>query len=43
MGWMANAKPRPLYPWEGDPVPIVQAVGLVRGAVWPGAAKLAAT
>ena len=22
-GWVVNATPRPLYPWERDPVPIV--------------------
>jgi hypothetical protein len=25
--WVVNAMPRPLYPWEGDPVPIVQEAG----------------
>jgi hypothetical protein len=29
MGWVANATPRPLYPLERDPVPIVQEAG------WP--------
>jgi hypothetical protein len=24
MGWVVNAIPRPLYPWERDQVPIVQ-------------------
>jgi hypothetical protein len=24
MEWMVNAKPRSLYPWERDPVPIVE-------------------
>jgi len=42
MGWVVNAKPRPLYPREEDPVHIVQEVGLAPGSVWKGAAKLAA-
>jgi len=24
MEWMVNAKPRSLYPWERDPIPIVE-------------------
>jgi hypothetical protein len=27
MGWMVNSTPRPLYPRERDPVPIVQEAG----------------
>jgi hypothetical protein len=34
MGWVVNATPRPLYPRERDPVPIVQEVGWVTGPVW---------
>ena len=31
-GWVVNATPRPLYPWERDPVPIVQEVGWAPGS-----------
>ena len=27
MGWVIKATPRPLYPWERYPVPIVQEAG----------------
>ena len=27
LGWVINATPRPLYPREKDPVPILQGVG----------------
>jgi hypothetical protein len=37
MGWMVNAMPRPLYPWERDPVPIVWEAGWTPGSVWTGA------
>jgi hypothetical protein len=33
MGWLVNATPRPLYPRERDPVPIVQEAGWVPGPV----------
>jgi hypothetical protein len=23
VGWVVNATPQPLYPWERDPIPIV--------------------
>ena len=26
-GWLVNATPRPLYPWDRNPVPIVQEAG----------------
>ena len=32
--WVVNATPRPLYPWERDPVPIVQEAGWAPGPVW---------
>jgi len=41
MGWVVNATPRPLYPRETDPVPIVQEAGWVPGPVWTGAESLA--
>jgi len=34
---VVNAKPRPLYPRERDPVPIVQETGWASGPVWTGA------
>ena len=34
---MVNATPRPLYPQERDPVPIVQEAGWAPGLVWKGA------
>ena len=43
MGWVVNAKPRPLYPREEDPVLIVQGVGLAPVPVWTDTAKLATT
>jgi hypothetical protein len=33
-GWMVNATPRPLYPRERDPVPIVYEAGWAPGPVW---------
>jgi hypothetical protein len=36
---MVNATPRPLYPLERDPVPIVQEAGWAQGPVWTGAEK----
>ena len=43
MGWVANATPRPLYPQERGPVPILHEAGLAPGPVWTGAEKLAPT
>jgi hypothetical protein len=43
MGWVVNATPRPLYPRERDPVPIVQEDGWAPGPVWTGAENLAPT
>ena len=34
MGWVFNVTPRPLYPRERDPVPIVWDAGWVTGPVW---------
>ena len=42
-GWVVNATPRPLYPHERDPVPIVQDGGWAPGPVWTGAENLAPT
>jgi hypothetical protein len=33
-GWVVNVTPRPLYPLERDPVPIVQEAGWAGGPVW---------
>ena len=41
MGWMVNATPRPLYPLERHPVPIVQESEWTPGPVWKGARSLA--
>ena len=38
---MVNVTPRPLYPRERDPVPIVYEAGWAPGAVWTGAENLA--
>ena len=43
MGWVVNATPRPLYPWERHPVPIVQEAGWAPGPFWTGAENLAPT
>jgi len=32
-GWVVNATPRLLYPWERDPVPIVQEAGWASGPI----------
>jgi hypothetical protein len=37
---VVNATPRPLYPREKDPVPIVQKAGWVSGPVWKGPENL---
>ena len=34
MGWVVNATPRPLYPQEKDPVPIVYEAGWASDPVW---------
>ena len=41
MGWVVNATPRPLYPRERDPVPIVEEAGWAPGSVWTGAGNRA--
>jgi hypothetical protein len=43
MGWVVNTTPRPIYPRERDPVPILQEAGLAPGPVWTGAENLAPT
>ena len=40
---MVNATPRPLYPREGDPVPIAYEAGWAPGLVWTGVENLAPT
>jgi len=39
--WVVNAMPRPLYPREGDAVPIVDEAGWDPWPVWTGAENLA--
>ena len=39
-GWVANAMPRALYPFESDPVPIVQEARWAPGPVWTVAENL---
>ena len=43
MAWLANATPRPLYPWETVRVPILQEARWASGPVWTGAENLACT
>ena len=43
MWWVVSATPRPLYPQEGDPVPIALEAGWAPGPVWTGAGNLTAT
>jgi hypothetical protein len=43
MEWMVNATPRPLYPRERDPVPIVQENGWALSPVWTSAEYFAPT
>ena len=43
MGWVDNATPRPLYPREGDTVPIVEEAGWTPGPVWAHRENLAST
>jgi hypothetical protein len=38
-----DAKLGSLYPWEGDPAPIVQQAGWTLGRGWMGAKNLAST
>ena len=38
---VANVTPRPLYPWEMDPVPIVWEAKWAPGPVWTDAENLA--
>jgi hypothetical protein len=40
-GWVVNAAPRPLYPQQRDPVPIVQEAERAPRPVWTGAENLA--
>ena len=40
-GWMVNATPWPLFPWERDPVLILQESGWAPGPVWTGAESVA--
>jgi hypothetical protein len=39
-GWVVNTTPRPLYPRERDPVPIVQEAGWNPGPIRTGAEHL---
>ena len=43
MGWMASAKPRPLYPRERDQVPILVEARWAPRAVWTAAENVALT
>jgi hypothetical protein len=36
-GWVVETTPRPLYPLERQPVPIVLEAGRAPGPVWTGA------
>jgi len=38
---LVTATPRPLYPWECVPLPVVQKAGCTPGLVWKGAENLA--
>ena len=42
-GWVVTATPRPLYPWERDPVRIVSEAGWALEPVWAGAENVATT
>jgi hypothetical protein len=42
-GWMITATPRPLYPQETEPVPIVLETGWASGPVWTGEKNLTST
>ena len=39
-GWVVNATPRPLYPRERYPVPIVEKAGWAPGPVWRQVRKM---
>ena len=41
MVWVVNATPRPIYPRERDPVPIVLEAGWTPGPVWTSGENLA--
>ena len=41
MGWVVSATPRPLYPRERDPVPIVLEAGWAPVPVWTSQENLA--
>jgi len=43
MGWVDNATPRPLYPREREPVPIVQEAGWATGPAWTVAENIVRT
>ena len=40
MGWAVKATPRPFYPRERDPIPIVQEAVWAPGPVWTDAENL---
>ena len=42
IGWSVNTTLQPLYPWERDPVPMVQQARWASRSVWPGTENLAA-
>jgi len=39
-GWVVNAKPQPLYPWERNPVPVVHKAGWALEMIWIGLESL---
>ena len=41
MGWVVDATPQSLYPWERDPIPIIQEAESVLGPLRMGAENLA--
>jgi hypothetical protein len=43
MGWVVKATPRPLYPRQREPVPILYEVRWAPGPVWTGGENLAPT
>ena len=43
MGWVVRDTPRPLYPQERDPVPIVWEAQWAPGPVWTGAENVGPT
>ena len=42
-GWVINATPRPFYPREGEPVPLIQKARWAPEAVWTAAENLPPT